>query len=58
MHEKDEFDDFFEGTEKFSEVLNMAYNRLNVADIKSFYEYRNKRLENNPIGPVANRGNL
>ena len=49
MHEKDDFDDLFEGTEKFSKVLNMASNRISVAYIKSFHEYINKRLETVPL---------
>ena len=49
MHEKDVFDDLFEGTEKFTDVLNMASNKLSVADIKYFHEYINKRLETVPL---------
>ena len=40
---------FFEGTKKFSELLNMSSNRLSVADIKSFLEYIDKRLETVPL---------
>ena len=49
MHEKNVFDDLFEGTEDFLEVLNIASNRLSVEDIKSFHEYKNKRLETVPL---------
>lgn len=45
-HEEDPFDDLFQGSKSFAQVLYLASLQLSPDDINAFHVYRNKILLN------------
>jgi len=49
-HEDDDYDDLFESAEVFSQVQHLATLKLNPERVAQFKEYRERRLQNIPLG--------